>query len=31
MKLTRGQVDDAFKGTAAEGIDTTPEKQRGEP
>jgi NosR/NirI family transcriptional regulator, nitrous oxide reductase regulator len=31
LKLTRGQVDDAFKGTAAEGIDTTPKKQRGKP
>ena len=31
MKLTRGQVDDAFKGSDAEGIDTTPKKQRGKP
>ena len=31
LKLTRGQADDAFKGTPAEGIDTTPRKQRGEP
>jgi len=31
LKLTRGQADDAFKGTDAEGIDTTPPKQRGKP
>ncbi|RBP27570.1 NosR/NirI family nitrous oxide reductase transcriptional regulator [Marinobacter pelagius] len=31
MKLTRGQVDDAFKGTDAEGIDPTPKKHRGKP
>lgn len=31
MELARGQVDDAFKGTAAEGVDTALPEQRDEP
>lgn len=31
LKLSRGQVDDAFLGTAAEGIDSAPPEQRDEP
>lgn len=30
LHLTRGQVDDAFKGTAAEGVDIAPVEQRDE-
>jgi NosR/NirI family nitrous oxide reductase transcriptional regulator len=31
LLLTRGQVDDSFEGTEAEGIDTTPAAERDEP
>lgn len=31
LKLTRGQADDAFKGTPAEGVDTAAPEQRDEP
>ncbi|MCM0613121.1 regulatory protein NosR [Marinobacter sediminum] len=30
LKLTRGQVDDSFKGTPAEDVDVTPEAERDE-
>lgn len=31
LKLTRGQVDDAFRGTPAEGVDAAPADQRNDP
>ncbi|MFC4259199.1 transcriptional regulator NosR [Marinobacter lacisalsi] len=31
LLLTRGQVDDSFRGTEAEGVDTTPADERNEP